>query len=150
MKKQIRNQMKELVLQTLEEYFKQSGISEILVKLHKNALIQAKLRKQGGVKTNSAPIPQKKKVTNILQNNRKAMGKIQQMRQNENIKYVDDQDVDAPILRTTNTKQITPHLRAMMNQNMDPIQNEGSSILDVELPDFMAKGLSKVKYNGSK
>lgn len=143
MKKTTRQIMKEVMIQALEQYFKKSGIAQILVKLYKQSLIEVKRTKQ------QVAQPKKQKVTNILQSNKKAMSKVQQMRQAEDPRtYMQDEDSN-PIKIATSTRP-GMGLQSKLNQNIDPISNEGSSILDEPLPAFLANGLMKAKKNAKR
>lgn len=136
MKEQSKQELKQIILQSLSQYFQKSGINEILLKLYQG--------QNYSIQTKPAP----NKIQNIIQSNTQKMSRVQELKRkhgNERLSF-DDDETNIPILETQSNK-ITPNLRAKLNQNLDPIQNGGQSILDNidELPLFLKKGLNKAK-----
>lgn len=140
MKQSSKRQLKELIMQCLDIYFKESGVNQILLTLYENK---------------TRPTSQNR-ISNILEENRKIVSKTQQLRQ----KYGDQDyysDEDRSILGsgenkvtgTQGTRIRSPHVKMIMNEHIDPLANDGASILDdvQSLPQFLVKGLSKLRRN---
>ncbi len=130
MKKSARTQLKQIIIEAVQQYFDQSGINEILQTLYQN---------------NGAVTESTRKVKNLINNNPKPTSRIELLKQKHGHQDLMLQDVG---LQST---KMTPNIRATVNQNIDPLQNGGSSVLDniEQLPNFLTKGLSKIQGNGS-
>ncbi len=141
MKKESKNQLKWIFIQALQEYFEQSGVNQILKTLYQNA--------QNPVVSQST-----KRVKSILQSNPKKDSKTSQLKQKYAGQLLSSQD-DYQMQNLQNIGvqgvRLTPNIKAKVNQNIDPLENGGSSILDNlnELPNFLTRGLSKIKNNGN-
>ena len=130
MKKSARTQLKQIIIEAVQQYFDQSGINEILQTLYQN---------------NGAVTESTRKIKNLINNNPKPTSRIELLKQKHGHQDLMLQDVG---LQST---KMTPNIRATVNQNIDPLQNGGSSVLDniEQLPNFLTKGLSKIQGNGS-
>ena len=129
-----KQQLKNIIIQALSEFFEQSGINKILLSLYQN-------------KRSNPVISQKptKKISNILEKN----SKISQLRKSELVNYNEDDDIKLPTVGVQGAK-INPDLRVSLNENIDPLET-GQSILDHvnSLPDFLTRGLAKIKNNAT-
>ncbi len=129
-----KQQLKNIIIETLSQFFEDSGINKILLSLYQSK---------------SSPLVSKQptnKVSNILENN----SKIAQLRKSEISNYRDESDdFSLPTVGVQGTK-ISPDLRVTLNENVDPLET-GQSILDHanSLPDFLTRGLAKIKKNAT-
>lgn len=127
-----KQQLKNIIIETLSEFFEDSGINKILLSLYesKTTSIRAK------TPTN--------KVSSILENN----GKIAQLRKMQMTNYGDG-EIDLPSMGVQGTK-ISPNLRVALNEHIDPLET-GESVLDHvdSLPNFLTRGLAKIKKNAT-
>lgn len=153
--------LKGVIKTTLEQYFQQSGINEILLQLYE----ASKTPKQ-----QPAEVKKTTKVENILKKNAMAVsnmqtktpkaggGRIAAMRQSGLPElmgsYQGDQDESynprTPMLnaiqQASQYEEIpvgSVNSRVAMNENVDPL-NTGLSVLDSSMPDFLKRGLSKI------
>ncbi len=128
-----KQQLKNIIIETLSEFFEDSGINKILLSLYesKTSNIRAK-----------AP---SNKVSSIIENN----GKIAQLKKYQMVNYGNDEELDLPSMGVQGTK-ISPNLRMALNENIDPLET-GESILDHvdSLPNFLTRGLAKIKKNAT-
>lgn len=129
-----KQQLKNIIIQALSEYFEQSGINKILLSLYQNKSIVSPPKKPAN------------KIANILEKN----SKIAQLKKSEIVNYNDDDNLlDLPSMGVEGTK-ISPNLRVKLNENIDPLET-GESILDHvdSLPNFLTRGLAKIKKNAT-
>ncbi len=128
-----KQQLKNIMLEALSEYFEKSGINQILLSLYQNKEHNIVSKKP----TN--------KITNILEKN----SKIAQLKKSEKVNYNEKDELDLPNLGVQGTK-ISPELRVTLNENIDPLET-GQSILDHidSLPNFLTRGLAKIKKNAT-
>ena len=129
-----KQQLKNIIIQALSEYFEQSGINKILLSLYQNKSIVSPPKKPAN------------KIANILEKN----SKISQLKKSEIVNYNDDDNLlDLPSMGVEGTK-ISPNLRVKLNENIDPLETGQSILDDIEsLPNFLTKGLAKIKKNAS-
>ena len=129
-----KQQLKNIIIQALSEYFEQSGINKILLSLYQNKSIVSPPKKPAN------------KIANILEKN----SKIAQLKKSEIVNYNDDDNLlDLPSMGVEGTK-ISPSLRVKLNENIDPLETGQSILDDIEsLPNFLTKGLAKIKKNAS-
>ena len=128
--------------QAIQEYFEQSGINQILKTLYQNSL------------QSSAVNQSTKRIKNIIQSNPNPNSRTSQLRKkysNQNLRSQDDallSNIKNVGLQST---RLSPNVKVKVNQNIDPLENGGSSILDNlnELPNFLTRGLSKIQKNGN-
>lgn len=127
-----KQQLKNIIIETLSEFFEDSGINKILLSLYESKTTSV------GAK---APT---NKVSNILENN----SKIAQLRKYQMVNY-NDEEIDLPSMGVQGTK-ISPNLRVALNENIDPLET-GQSVLDHvdSLPNFLTRGLAKIKKNAA-
>lgn len=143
MKESSKKELKNIILQALNEYFQDSGINEILVSLYES--------KRETVKV---VVEQPKKVQSIIKNNFQKMSRIQQLKNRDGATdYTSEDDITAggsPLPKSgIEGARVTGQLRAQLNEYMDPLENGGTSILDQpnSLPDYLIKGLRKARLN---
>ena len=128
--------------QAIQEYFEQSGINQILKTLYQNSLQSPAVNQST------------KRIKNIIQSNPNPNSKTSQLRKkhsNQNLRSQDDvllSNIKNVGLQST---RLSPNVKVKVNQNIDPLENGGSSILDNlnELPNFLTRGLSKIQKNGN-
>lgn len=129
-----KQQLKNIIIEALSEYFEESGINKILLSLYQSK---------------QHPVISKKptnKISNILEKN----SKIAQLRKSEVVNYTNEEDeINLPSVGIQGTK-ISPELRMALNENIDPLET-GESILDHvdSLPNFLTRGLAKIKKNAT-
>lgn len=128
-----KQQLKNIIIETLSEFFEDSGINKILLSLYQSK---------------SNPVVSKQptnKVSSILENN----SKIAQLRRSELANYNNDDELVLPTMGVQGTK-ISSDLRVALNENIDPLET-GQSILDHvnSLPSFLTRGLAKIKKNAT-
>ena len=130
------------MIQAIQEYFEQSGINQILKTLYQNSLQSPAVNQST------------KRIKNIIQSNPNPNSRISQLKKkysNQNLRSQDDallSNIKNVGLQGT---RLTPNVKVKVNQNIDPLENGGSSILDNlnELPNFLTRGLSKIQKNGN-
>lgn len=158
MKENTSTKLKAVLMEALQQFFEQSGVNQILLKLYQQANKQQVFTKTKPIST---------KVENILKNNNKAIkevntkrstspsgaiAKLRNERMNElKTSYTDEQQESTPMLNAIkesvnytqdmDVPQISA--RQAMNEQMDPLTT-GMSVLDSNMPDFLMRGLSKL------
>lgn len=159
MKPDVTNKLKSLIMQSLQQFFEQSGINQILLKLYEDASNRPIVTEKNKTVT---------KVENILKNNNKAINKldakksktpgaVEKLRRERQLElkssYTDDEQgySNTPMLNviresvnyTQEEDGPTVSVRQAMNESMDPLTS-GVSVLDSNMPDFLMRGLSRL------
>lgn len=159
MKPDVTNKLKSLIMQSLQQFFEQSGINQILLKLYEDASKRPIVTEKTKTVT---------KVENILKNNNKAINKldakksktpgaVEKLRRERQLElkssYTDDEQghSNTPMLNviresvnyTQDEDGPTVSVRQAMNESMDPLTS-GVSVLDSNMPDFLMRGLSRL------
>lgn len=150
MKEQTNKQLKNIFKAALAQYFQQSGINEILIELYKKSQLEQQIARQPKKVTKVQNILRKNEVEVSKSQSRLGLMKEKGLSQLKS-SYVDEdeqQEFNTPMLSALQNSISQDYnsnvdVRIAMNENVDPLQ-QGLSVLDANLPDFLAKGLKKV------
>lgn len=135
-------QLKQIMTQAIQEYFEQSGINQILKTLYQNSLQSPTVNQST------------KRIKSIIQSNPNPNSRTSQLKKkysNQNLRSQDDALLSNLKNVGLQSTRLSPNVKVKVNQNIDPLENGGSSILDNlnELPNFLTRGLSKIQKNGN-